>query len=80
MSTIGGAIEALKNNGIHFTIVDNAEVHDGSHGFVCLLVVSYCWRAESADNVVCRPHVPHNSNKAGAGAGFFARAVMVLMK
>ncbi len=35
MSTIGGAIEALKNNGIHFTIVDNAEVHDGGHGFVC---------------------------------------------
>ncbi len=52
MSCIVGAIEALKKSSIHFTIADNAEVHDGVHGGVGVVLVqgsrqaSSSWRAD----------------------------------
>ncbi len=54
MCTIDGAIEALKNSGIHFTIVDNAEVHDGDHGGVG--VVHAQEDSRQADSLLARRH------------------------
>ncbi len=48
ISCIVGAIEALKKNCIRFTIADNAEVHDGIHGCIGVVLVQGSRQAGSS--------------------------------
>ncbi len=51
---IAGVIKALKNNGILFTIVDNAKVHDGGHGSVGVVLAQE--GSCQADSLLARRH------------------------
>ncbi len=54
-----------KNNGIHFSIVDNAEVHDGSHG--CVVLFSHMVGSCQAKSLMARQHGRTDSTRAHAG-------------
>ncbi len=69
LSFITGVIKALKNNGIHFTIVDNAEVNDGGHGMLFLRRVlarlTRYWHADRVEQTRLTAHVGNVSAKTG---------------
>ncbi len=54
-----------KNNGIHFSIVDNAEVHDGGHG--CVVLFSHMVGSRQADLLMARRHGRTDSTRAHVG-------------